>query len=155
MSSNFSQEMDKAMAETFGEVCFLDCIPSSQNLQEGVGQVLFIRVFEPFSGFIDMYLPLEIKKLIIENIHQETWTDILPRKIDDTLLEIMNILAGKFLANLTENSSNYRIGLPQILFEQQAPGVDAKVHLFHYDIEDHLAGVRLVIQGDRHARTGG
>lgn len=154
MENNYSQPMYKSMAETLGEVCFLDCIQSTQNLQEGVSQVLHIPIFAPFSGFMELLLPLEIKKTIVENIHQESWSEMLPKKIDDTLLEIMNILAGKFLANLTNNAQNYRIGLPQIIFEQQAAGVDAHEYLFHYDIEGRLAAVRLVIQGEYHARAG-
>lgn len=146
MQVDYATHMRAAVQETFGEVCFLDCVPTTQRLADGISQVIFIRILDPFQGFLELLLPLELKKVIVENVRGEEWAKVPLQKIDDTFLELVNILAGKFLASLTGNDRSYRIGLPEIHYEQHTAAVDQRVEVFHYEVEGMLAGVRLVHQ---------
>jgi CheY-specific phosphatase CheX len=147
MSNPYLQAMDHAFQETMNDVCFLDAQPATQWLKDGISQVLFIRIMEPFSGSLELSFPLELKRRIIENIHNQNWSEISPKTIDDTFLEILNILTGKFLDNYTQNKASYLIGLPVINYEKIADPPNNQLYLFHYDVEGLIAEVRLMIQG--------
>ena len=44
-------------------------------------------------------LPLELKKTLIESIYATPWDELTLDRKDDGLLEVLNVLAGRFLSS--------------------------------------------------------
>ncbi|GEM_PF-5784533 len=147
MSDQFAFAVEKAVLETFADVCFLDAQTSPQKKIAGVSHILAIRIHSPMTGIMELSVPLELKKRIVENIYGKEWNELRSKEIDDTLLELVNIVAGRFLHYFTEEKQAYLLGLPELLFEETATSPKAPKNCYYFDIEGSWMSVGLILQG--------
>lgn len=147
--------LEKAVQDVFGELCFLDAVPTSQRSPGSISQVLFVPILKPFHGSLEVFLPLELKRRMVENIHSKSWGELTPGQIDDSLLEFANIVTGRFLALLTRGQAAFKSGLPELKFEHVAPGLSDRLEERYFDVEGLWAGFRLTLQGGSGADSGG
>lgn len=136
-----------AVINTFGEMAFIDVQPAAEEQQAlPSGQSFKIPFKKPREGELHLYLPLEAKQFIVENILAQEWEELSPVEIDDCLLELLNVLAGAFLRNLCGEDSEIRLLLPEISFDtDEQPEPPAVSLMQHYDAEGIPFAVAVVI----------
>ena len=84
-----------------------------------------------------LLLPAGLKRLAVENVHGKAWEELTPEKIDDCLLELLNVLAGNFLSDLCGAETRQYMALPELLFEEMDLQDGVEPETFHYDAEGH------------------
>jgi hypothetical protein len=122
---------------TFEEMSFLDVAPGppSEGPSPTEGSVLFLGYTQPKTGSFELSLPKSIKFQVAEAIYGENWDALTPGQLDDSLLELMNVLAGRLLTQRFGAKTTYSMGLPTILFEPPVvvPRWDRENFEFHID----------------------
>jgi CheY-specific phosphatase CheX len=134
--------LDMAVALTFGDMSFLDVQPAleeEQSAQEG--QLLHISFLAPATGGMMLFLPLELKRQIVENIHAKPWDELNNTEIDDCLLELLNVLAGNFLQQMFGSDTKVNLSFPEVLFDRFEVEHVGSYHDFFYNAE----GIPLVV----------
>jgi hypothetical protein len=115
-----TQAMHEAVQTTFMDMAFLDILPMEEEPEEiTYNQVIHISFSEPEYGDVTLYLPLECKKMIVENIHGEDWEAVSSDSIDDCLLELLNVLAGNFLNSYSGKEVSHNMSFPEMLFDEE------------------------------------
>jgi hypothetical protein len=116
------ETVGEALRLTFEEMAFLDIAPgrpaeavSPDPAEEG--PVLFLSYTRPLSGSFALYLPKAIKFQVAEAIYGEAWNSLSAAQLDDSLLELMNVLAGRLLTLRFGVASTYSMGLPTVLYD--------------------------------------
>lgn len=113
------QALAEAVGATFADMAFMDAEPESAHPGEpNPGQVIAIEFLQPLSGYLVLHLSAATKQLIIENIHGVDWGSLSGSEVDDCLMELVNILAGNFLALVGAGDSRHSLSLPQVLYDE-------------------------------------
>lgn len=130
--------LNEAVRVTFEEMAFLDVAPGPGIPPVVVfedGPVLYLEYTRPLSGALALFLPKEIKFQVAEAIYGESWGGLTAPQIDDSLLELLNVLVGRLLTHRFPGGSGYTMGLPTVLYDSPSwpeRGVKQE-HLFHVD----------------------
>lgn len=115
------ESVAKAVRLTFEEMAFLDVAPGrgpdTVDPPADDGPVLFLSYTRPKSGSFALFLPKSVKFLVAEAIYGEDWRSLSAAQLDDSLLELMNVLAGRLLTVRFGAASTYAMGLPTVLFD--------------------------------------
>lgn len=127
------------LGQTFEEMAFLDVAPGAtgQPAPSGDdGPVLFLSYSKPQTGAFVLFLPKAVKYQVAESIYGADTHQLSNAQLDDSLLELMNVLAGRLLTARFGESS-YTMGLPTVLYDPPTdlPGQSRKF-LFHSDQND-------------------
>lgn len=123
----------EALRLTFEEMAFLDVadgppVPGKALELGSDGPVLFLAYTRPKSGAFVLAMPKELKFKIAEAIFGEEAESLSAEQLDDSLLELMNVLAGRLLT-LRYGDSSYAMGLPTV----------------QYDVPDDLGGMSSMV----------
>jgi len=119
-ASELEQAMNESVVTTLGEMCFIDIDTLKEGSELGsVSHILSITSLTPIRITLLVYLPKELKISIVENIFVEKWDSLEGSKIDDSLLEILNVLAGHFFNRLLGQGTPYTMGLPTLVFDDR------------------------------------
>ena len=112
--------MVKTIESVFSDMIFIDTLHMEES-PEGFEytQILFIDILSPQNGYIIAYLPLDLRKTIVETIHSTDWDDMHASEIDDCLLEILNVVAGNFMAELLGRDQKYNISFPAVNYDEE------------------------------------
>ena len=130
--------VDEVVRLTFEEMAFLDIAsglgPRAEPTPEE-GPVLYLSYTHPAMGAFALYLPKEIKFEVAEAIYGEEWRALSATQLDDSLLDLMKVLAGRVLTNRFGNGSPYKMGLPTVLYDppESLPGSIRTDFPFHVD----------------------
>lgn len=120
----------KAVIKTFEEMAFIDAVYIGNEKQEiNVSHLLSVDIIEPIKGCIVLFMPLECKKKLAENIYSKDFNLLSSEEIDDCQLELLNIIAGNFLFFYFGNSK-YKLDLPHIIFNENELDFNNKYELF-------------------------
>jgi len=130
-------EVLEAVRMTFEQMAFLDVAPglAADGIPPArVGPVLFLAYTWPKTGSFVLFLPKTIRFLVAEGIYSQSWDSLTPGQLDDSLLELMNVLAGRLLTQRFGSKTTYSMGLPTVLFDppEGVPGRE------HQDFEYHV-----------------
>ncbi len=114
------EAMIKTIESVFSDMIFIDALhiedkPESFNYT----QILYIDIVSPQTGYVIAYLPLELRKTIVETIHSTEWDELHASEIDDCLLEILNVIAGNFMAELLGRDVKYNISFPAVNYDEE------------------------------------
>jgi hypothetical protein len=131
-----SQVLDILRA-TFEEMTFLDVgVPNPQTVDLDIGPILFLPYSHPRAGSFCLEMPKEIKFLSAENIYGESWKDLSSEQIDDSLLELLNVLVGRFLTAHFGEQAAYVMGLPTVLYQRPFYGLNHKYYAYRFQINN-------------------
>jgi hypothetical protein len=86
-------------------------------------------------------MPKEVKFLSAENIYGESWKDLTSSQIDDSLLEMLNVLVGRLLTVHFGEHVGYVMGLPTVLFDE--PSYEANYQ--HQEFAFHVDNFRFTL----------
>ena len=102
--------MINAIESVFSEMVFIDTLHLDEKPENFVyTQILYIDIISPVKGYIIAYLPLELRKTIVETIHTTDWDEMHATEIDDCLLELLNVITGNFMTDLLGHNNKYNI----------------------------------------------
>lgn len=135
--------VDEAVRLTFEEMAFLDiafgesAVPTP--VSDDPGPVLYLVYSRPRAGSFALSLPKEIKFQVAESIYGEEWARLSSGQLDDSLLELMNVLAGRLLTEHFPDQP-YTMGLPTVLYgpPEEAPGEQKTSYSFHLDDQNFV-----------------
>ena len=114
---NAQTALHRAITESFSDMAFIDVVPAQCHEEAPeASHILFISFSKPIAGYISLYLSTECKQKIAENIYGKNWEDLKDEEIDDCLLEMVNVLAGRFL-RFSREEEKHAMSLPQLLFD--------------------------------------
>ena len=114
------EAMIKAVEFVFSEMIFIDTLHIDEAPENFTyTQILYIDIISPVNGYIIAYLPLELRKTIVETIHSIDWDEMHATEIDDCLLEILNVIAGNFMADLLGRDVKYNISFPAVNYDEE------------------------------------
>ena len=112
--------MIKAIESVFSEMVFIDTLHLDQKPEDFTyTQILYIDIISPENGYIIAYLPIELRKTIVETIHSTDWDEMHATEIDDCLLEILNVIAGNFMTDLLGRNNKYNISFPAVNYDEE------------------------------------
>ncbi|MCK5672625.1 MAG: hypothetical protein KAH95_04575, partial [Spirochaetales bacterium] len=112
--------MIKTIESVFSDMIFIDTLHIEEKPESfDYTQILYIDILSPHTGYIIAYLPLELRKIIVETIHSTDWDEMHASKIDDCLLEILNVIAGNFMTELLGRDVKYNISFPAVNYDEE------------------------------------
>ena len=127
----------QATVLAFEEMAFLDVSagkPPHPGARED-GPWLFLSYSSPQAGALALFLPKAVKFSVAEAIYAEDTHQITPAQLDDGLLELLNVLAGRLLSERFGASQPYTMGLPVVLYDPPGDlaGMERREFFFHMD----------------------
>ncbi|HTH13826.1 MAG TPA: hypothetical protein VMB23_05470 [Spirochaetia bacterium] len=134
--------MADAVRMTFEEMAFLDVAPGPARpevrVAGGDGPVLFLTFSRPVPGAMALFLPKAVKFSVAEAIYGEDWNLLSPVQLDDSLLELLNVLGGRLLSCRFGQGGSTTMGLPTVLYDPPGdlPGMTRQDVLFHVDEQE-------------------
>ena len=124
-------ELTSDVRDVFADMAFLDVMPPPEGaeMREIDGPWALIEVRGTVNGQLVLMLPLELKKALIESIYSEPWDELEGDKKDDGLLEVLNVVAGKFTSGYERTDGFLKLTIPTVIFgtddlPDKAPEVD-------------------------------
>ena len=118
--SKITKAIIKTIETIFSDMVFIDTLHIDSKPENfKYTQILYIDILSPQSGYIIAYLPLELRKTIVETIHSTDWENMHASEIDDCLLEILNVIAGNFMTELLGRDVKYNISFPAVNYDEE------------------------------------
>lgn len=131
------EALNEAVRLTFEQMAFLDVAPGNPPESPSVeeGPVLYLEYTRPRAGALALFLPKEVKFAVAEAIYGEDWDHLSSSQLDDSLLELLNVLAGRLLTGHFGPGEAYSMGLPRVLYDPPGdlPGFLRQDYDFHSD----------------------
>lgn len=145
------EALDQAMVVSFADMAFMDVVEESGPDDDiACGQIVHLDFSHPLSGYLTLYLSAATKRRIVENIYGYEWENLAGSKVDDCLMELVNIIAGNFLGFTGKDEHRHAVSLPQILFDDtDLPHREHRIRRF-YRADDALVCAALVHQPPEH-----
>ena len=116
---NIKPHLLDSATQTFGEIAFVDIYEAKEPkyTHQKDDTILCVEVTSPFVGEIFLFIPNALKNKIAENIFADSIENIPEKQVDDSLLEILNVICGDFLGRCFEKNGEMKIGLPGIIYD--------------------------------------
>jgi len=134
------ETIEAAVVLTFEEMAFLDVGVGRpvETIPVEEGPWLSLTYSQPRWGCFALYLPKTIKFAVAGAIYGEDVPSVTSAQFDDSLLELLNVLAGRLLTLRFGPDQTYAMGLPTVLYErpEALSGVDPKSFFFHSDANE-------------------
>jgi len=132
------KSLHDAVCLTFEEMAFLDVAEGAGPHPLPVGEegpILYLEYHRPQIGALALFLPKDLKFQIVEAIYGEDWALLSTIQLDDSLLELLNVLAGRLLSERFGVDTPYSMGLPTVLYDPpgELPGYTCQTFTFHVD----------------------
>jgi len=115
----------KLIAETirkvFADMFFIDVEEVDALVLEKPWDIIIkTEIIKPFQGFFYLYLNQDIQKAATENIFAENFENLDSKKIEDCLLELLNVISGNILRVVfqDEKEKHYEVKVPQVLRDE-------------------------------------
>ncbi len=133
------EQFQSAVTETFSEMAFIDVVPTDPPEETpSYSHIIHIRFNEPVDGSIALCLPGDTKRMLVENIYGDEWESLDTEKIDDCLLEILNVLAGHYLSERFGPEIKRDLSLPELLFDDEELPHGESYTACWFDAEDSI-----------------
>ena len=135
-----SEFIVEAVRLTFEEMAFLDVAPGpgGDPPSDQAGPWLFLSYTQPQVGSLALFLPKAVRFAVAESIYGESWDSLDPGQLDDSLLEVMNVLAGRLLTGRFGPGLASVMGLPTVLYDPPGAlaGLECSTLTFHVDAHE-------------------
>ncbi len=117
MNVNVNETLIEAVIETLESMAFVEVLqvdkvtPYDEHL---VRLRVEILVNAPFPGEIRLVLPKSLAFIFAQNMYSLDEQDVTDDIISDVLGEIVNIIAGRLMADILPADQTFQLGLPLI-----------------------------------------
>ncbi len=106
-----------ATAETVENMAFLEVLQSDKITpydEHLVRLRVEILINSPFPGEIRLVIPISLAVLFAQNMYNLEEKEISEKLMHDVLGEIVNIIAGRLMADIVPADQAFHLGLPQV-----------------------------------------
>jgi len=135
MTEQFAAAMHQAVSETFENMAFLAVEPvSSAERQEVDILVASLLMHDPCQGEFRLLMPRDLLLQVAEALFALPVEELNDQLIEDTLSELLNTIAGRFLNEVLPGSV-YQLGLPEQEDPAEGP-LDGAELCWHYRTEE-------------------
>lgn len=123
------------VSSVFADMAFIDVQETPEEPEESATKederCVAIDVLAPLSCRIELRINKSLRDKIVENLFGEAPDSVQKKNGEDSLLEMLNIIAGTFLSAYFGAGTEIQLELPQYLyFEDQSQGQQvAKVYM--------------------------
>ncbi|MBT3225282.1 MAG: hypothetical protein HN580_25310 [Deltaproteobacteria bacterium] len=114
---NVEQILVDVISETVETMAFMEVLkkdtitPYDEHLERLRVEIL---VNAPFPGEIRLVLPKSLAVLFSQNMYSLDEQDVTIETVEDVLGEIVNIIAGRLMADILPEDQTFQLGLPLI-----------------------------------------
>jgi hypothetical protein len=113
--------LSSAVIATFAEMAFMDVVPrissaAGTELHAGERTCAVIDVLKPLSVQIQCFFPSALRDRIVDTLFAGDWSETQDK--DDSVLELLNVIAGNFLSEYFGQGVAYKLQLPQFLYSE-------------------------------------
>jgi len=140
MADNVESSLSFSIKNTFHDMAGKK-VDLKENIQGEIHytNVFMMESFQPQELCLQFFFPLEAKRLLVESVLQQDWSELSHEYIDDCLLEMVNIIGGNFFCRYF-SPRRYEISLPQLTFDNRgiSPG-----EMYYFETEGILFAVSL------------
>jgi hypothetical protein len=136
-----------AVRDAFGEMAFVDVVDGEPGPVSDVAQVLSLSFSDPARGTLALMLPRECKKTVVENVYGVNWDSLATNRIDDCLLELLNVLGGAFMRNYFGRETEFEISLPELVFDEAHLSARGERKDLFFDAEGVIFQVKVWVEG--------
>ena len=133
MNKDIVKALNESVLKGFFDMAFIEVIPmSSVDVPDPIHYTNIFAIGSTAPEIIQLqfFLPVECKKMIVENIYTKMWEEITSSLVDDCILEMINVVGGNFFSQYFGDQLRYEMGLPHILFDDSDVD-EGKVFLFN------------------------
>jgi len=130
--------LESAVIETVENMAFVEVVQTDKSTpydEHLVRLRVEILVNAPFPGEIRLVVPISLAMIFAQNMYNLEEKKITDDLIHDVLGELVNIIAGRLMAEIISDNQTFQLGLPQI-----GPDVfietDASSLAIEFDAED-------------------
>lgn len=106
-----------ATAETIENMAFMEVVGADKTTpydEHLVRLRLEILINKPFAGEMRLILPMDLAIQFTKNMYNLTEEEITEDLMKDVLGELINIIAGRLMADLIPEDQTFELGLPLI-----------------------------------------
>ena len=114
MNENVSLSIRKAASKTFESLAFLEVFPKESTVeteQSGL-MAVHLRVIKPFHGWLGLKTSKSFLAGVAQRLFALSASDISDEQLNDLLNELLNTIAGSFLATALPGDQPFSISLP-------------------------------------------
>jgi len=135
---NVEQLLTDAVSETIETMAFLEVnkadsiTPYDEHL---VRLRVEILVNAPFPGEMRLVLPKSLAGLFAQNMYSLEEQDVTEEIVEDVLGEIINIIAGRLIADILPDDQTFQLGLP-LIGPDAFLETEASSHAIEFSIEN-------------------
>lgn len=136
VQTGMKEALVQAVTGALSDMAFLDALEAQPAAPPfPTSHVISVGFTKPVRGEIALYLPLDCKRAIVENVHGRDWDSLSAAEIDDCLLELGNIVAGNLLAAYCGRETAHDIALPVLLFDDADLNCPGERVVITFDVE--------------------
>jgi len=109
--------LEGAVIETIENMAFVEVAQVEKNTPYDEHMVRLrveILVNAPFPGEIRLVLPIALAMIFAQNMYNLDEKKITDNLMHDVLGEIINIIAGRLMAEIVPDNQTFQLGLPEI-----------------------------------------
>ncbi|KIH77579.1 Chemotaxis phosphatase CheX [Geoalkalibacter ferrihydriticus] len=117
MPARVEQAMLEAVSTTLENMAFMDIQPLREPHDCQSHERVFrarLLVKDPLQGELYLLMPEELLREIAAGIYAAPPQDLASAKLSDILTELLNTIAGLFLARVLPANQTFELGLPEI-----------------------------------------
>ncbi len=133
-----------AVTETFGEMAFIDAVPTDTAPVTNRTQLFLIEIRGTSTETVILDLPAALKREIVENIHAQAWEELSSSVIDDCLLEFLNVLAGAYGRARWGEEARYKLSFPEVCVTVREADPGESYTVGYFETGDSVFAVHLL-----------
>jgi CheY-specific phosphatase CheX len=148
---SYTDPLDRALCtsviETLENMAFMEAVAASGPAQSPISEDRFqamLPVDAPFKGVLVIRMDGGLARKLAENIYGTPHEELGDQLVRDTVAEILNIVAGRFMTAVLPGEQAYQLGLPSLDQDAAHSPEPARQWLFRSE-EEFFA---IVIAGD-------
>jgi hypothetical protein len=130
------ESLDKSVIDTFADMAFIDVLSGNQtNIEVDFDNVISIDILKPFNGILYLLFSNDFKKNVAENIYGDEVLKLSENKLDDCILEILNVLCGNFLLRYLDKNISFKMDFPTFLIDFEKKNYN-NIKYIQYNVDD-------------------
>ena len=126
------ESLNNSVIKTFSEMVSLNIKKTDNkadiNFTNAV--IVMVEILHPGSTKLFLIIPDNFKKTVAENIFGEDISKLSKNDIEDSIIEILNVMSGQFIDSIYGESVSYKINLPKVISDFKS---NAGYDSFYYD----------------------
>lgn len=109
--------LETTVIETIESMAFVEVAQTDKHTPYNEHMVRLrveILINAPFPGEIRLVLPISLAMIFVQNMYSLDEKQVTDDLIQDVLGEMVNIIAGRLMADIIPDNQTFQLGLPQI-----------------------------------------